>query len=505
MLSCVNDSSSSHCCKGEALSPQGLLNPEELGELSECETEKRQDETPVRLIVAKIKYPERSTYHGEICALTKMRHGRGVFLSARGDKFSGYWQKDRRHGKGCYTWKSGEQYNGDWKRGRMHGQGSFRWSNQDVYTGCWVAGRMSGHGTKIMANQDKYVGDWLNDKANGKGVKEFACGDRHEGEYKDDKRHGYGKYIWKSGDVYKGYWSDGRMHGRGLKIMANGDTYNGEWYKDQAHGYGIKTFVGGDRHEGSYANDKRHGYGTYYWNGGDYFQGTWVNGELKGKGTYYYKNGDVFQGTWQQGQKHGVGIFTSGNRSWQEDWVQGIQNSKIPCRFTPTRLLKTLKPETERARLSQEALRLRIEIDRLKCRLTVVETRSIEPSLRMDLSPRSLSPSPLSITPTFSDASCVSPGTGVHERSQSTAHSPKNQSSEPMCIDNESWLPQSNLDIVHEGANNEDVCKVCYENRINSVLLRCGHIVVCMKCSAQLEKCPACRATIDEVIQTYRL
>eukprot|EP00457_Paulinella_chromatophora_P003498 gb/GEZN01003506.1/.p1 GENE.gb/GEZN01003506.1/~~gb/GEZN01003506.1/.p1 ORF type:complete len:481 (+),score=33.10 gb/GEZN01003506.1/:58-1500(+) len=475
----TSDSSPTHCLKTDILSPQGLLLPEELGDLSECESEKRsEDSSPTRLVVTKLKYPDRSSYSGEVCSKTKLRHGRGIFLSVRGDRFEGFWQRDRRHGKGCYAWKSGEKYTGEWKKGRMHGEGSFHWNNKDLYVGSWVAGRMTGHGTKIMANKDKYVGEWLNDKANGHGVKTFACGDKHEGEYKNDKRHGYGKYIWKSGDVYKGYWSDGRMHGRGLKIMANGDTYNGEWFKDQAHGYGIKTFVGGDRHEGTYANDKRHGYGTYSWTGGDYFQGTWINGELNGKGTYYYKNGDVFQGIWFQGQKHGVGIFTNGNMSWREDWKHGVQIARTPCRFTPSRLLRTLKPETERARLSQEALRLRIEIDRLKCRLVLVETRGMDPSLHIDSLTRSNGPIP--------------PSTG--------------DTSEPMAIDDDSEGCKSTLEIVHDSAlSDDDTCKVCYENRINSVLLRCGHIVVCMKCSAKLEKCPACRATIDEVIQTYRL
>ena len=55
------------------------------------------------------------------------------------------------------------------------------------------------------------------------------------------------------------------------------------------------------------------------------------------------------------------------------------------------------------------------------------------------------------------------------------------------------------------GVEADDTCKVCYDARINSVLIRCGHMAVCMECSHQLEKCPICRTEIVDVIQTYKV
>ena len=51
----------------------------------------------------------------------------------------------------------------------------------------------------------------------------------------------------------------------------------------------------------------------------------------------------------------------------------------------------------------------------------------------------------------------------------------------------------------------EETCKVCYDAKINSVLIRCGHMAVCMECSQQLEKCPICRKEIIDVIQIYKV
>ncbi|XP_059147839.1 mucin-2-like [Physella acuta] len=38
------------------------------------------------------------------------------------------------------------------------------------------------------------------------------------------------------------------------------------------------------------------------------------------------------------------------------------------------------------------------------------------------------------------------------------------------------------------------VCKICYENKMNVLLLPCGHLVGCLICVARLETCPVCRS-----------
>jgi hypothetical protein len=57
---------------------------------------------------------------------------------------------------------------------------------------------------------------------------------------------------------------------------------------------------------------------------------------------------------------------------------------------------------------------------------------------------------------------------------------------------------------ARNGIPDDQCCKVCMDRRINTVLIRCGHMCVCMDCSNQLDRCPICRSHIDEVIQTYR-
>lgn len=54
----------------------------------------------------------------------------------------------------------------------------------------------------------------------------------------------------------------------------------------------------------------------------------------------------------------------------------------------------------------------------------------------------------------------------------------------------------------------EGNCIICTDNRIDSVLIQCGHMVCCFKCSNDLKQkgynCPVCRAPIREAIRTYK-
>lgn len=48
--------------------------------------------------------------------------------------------------------------------------------------------------------------------------------------------------------------------------------------------------------------------------------------------------------------------------------------------------------------------------------------------------------------------------------------------------------------IVNENRN--ELCCICFDAKINSVLLTCGHAVTCLNCSYNINKCPICRSEI---------
>eukprot|EP00828_Plagiopyla_frontata_P033138 TRINITY_DN43049_c0_g1_i1.p1 TRINITY_DN43049_c0_g1~~TRINITY_DN43049_c0_g1_i1.p1 ORF type:complete len:175 (-),score=30.34 TRINITY_DN43049_c0_g1_i1:72-596(-) len=49
----------------------------------------------------------------------------------------------------------------------------------------------------------------------------------------------------------------------------------------------------------------------------------------------------------------------------------------------------------------------------------------------------------------------------------------------------------------------KNLCKVCYQREIDSVLLECCHSVLCYGCSQNIIHCPICRSEITRVVKTY--
>eukprot|EP01118_Nematostelium_gracile_P005234 TRINITY_DN1639_c0_g1_i2.p1 TRINITY_DN1639_c0_g1~~TRINITY_DN1639_c0_g1_i2.p1 ORF type:complete len:271 (+),score=47.71 TRINITY_DN1639_c0_g1_i2:141-953(+) len=48
-------------------------------------------------------------------------------------------------------------------------------------------------------------------------------------------------------------------------------------------------------------------------------------------------------------------------------------------------------------------------------------------------------------------------------------------------------------------------CIICFDHRIDCVLLECGHLAVCMICSKNLRECPICRRMVSRVVQTFHV
>ena len=349
--------------------------------------------------------------------------------------------------------------------------------------------------------------------------------------------------------------------------MANQDIYDGEWLCDKAHGYGVKRFASGDEYRGEYQNDHRHGYGVYTWANQDKYEGFWNESRQAGLGTYYYVNKGIFKGTWVVGMKHGRGIYTNNNISVEEVWEQGIRQERVPLsKYFPPRVLKTNQSESgfvgryssgiASAQQPREAERIKQLIDQLHNRLQTIESNGSSGNQAAggsELNPNSLNDSPSPDTsntvssmssPLSSSSSSTTTST---ENNHNTTENNNNNTDqftmevesgdmdvvmgdtadiEMTCVDS-STTPSSspsdhNNNHVHNHSHSptvcvptrpvsrdavkpsEELCKICFEGTVNTILIKCGHIAFCLDCANQLERCPVCRSEIDEVIQTFR-
>lgn len=50
----------------------------------------------------------------------------------------------------------------------------------------------------------------------------------------------------------------------------------------------------------------------------------------------------------------------------------------------------------------------------------------------------------------------------------------------------------------------ENLCKICMEANIDSLLLDCGHMVTCTECGRLLHDCPICRQIIVRVVRAFK-
>lgn len=146
-----------------------------------------------------------------------IRHGKGVYISANGDKFEGQYENGIKTGAGVYNFKNGSRLEGKFDQGSI------------------------------------VVGSFT-----------FANGDSYQGEFKNDEFDGVGK--WTSGDgaeIYEGSFIRGLRHGKGKLTIGTKDQFEGDFFEDMMHGQGLYTFANGDSFVGCFKAGKFEGPGEY--------------------------------------------------------------------------------------------------------------------------------------------------------------------------------------------------------------------------------------------------
>ncbi|WP_445250769.1 MORN repeat-containing protein [Microcoleus sp. OTE_8_concoct_300] len=252
-------------------------------------------------LTSEITYDGGGRYKGD--TLNGKPHGKGVFISAKGDRYEGEIKNGQYEGKGLYTDVKGHRYEGEFKNGQYKGKGVFTY-----------------------ANGERYEGEWSNDKRNGQGVLSYANGDRLEGEWKDDS-YVKGVYIYKNGDRYEGEWSNEKRNGKGTLTYADGKRYVGDFRDGEINGRGNMTYPKNNQtqsYDGEWKNGNYNGVGTIIWSDGDRYSGNWLDGKFYGYGIYTWANGNRFEGQWQNNKANGLGImiYSDGTRK-SGTWKNG--------------------------------------------------------------------------------------------------------------------------------------------------------------------------------------
>ena len=65
-------------------------------------------------------------------------------------------------------------------------------------------------------------------------------------------------------------------------------------------------------------------------------------------------------------------------------------------------------------------------------------------------------------------------------------------------------MMKTTKDVPSKSTEDTDMCKICYAERIDAVILPCGHFAICRVCGAKLDECPICRQEIQKIQVVYR-
>lgn len=181
------------------------------------------------------------------------------------------------------TYDGGGRYKGDTLNGQPHGKGVFISAKGDRYEGEIKNGQYEGKGLYTDVKGYRYEGEWSNDQRNGKGILTYADGRRYVGEFRDNEINGKGNMTYPKNNQtqsYDGEWKNGNYNGVGTIIWSDGGRYSGNWLDGKYHGYGIYTWANGNRFEGQWQNHKANGLGIMIYSDGTRKSGSWKNNEL---------------------------------------------------------------------------------------------------------------------------------------------------------------------------------------------------------------------------------
>ena len=160
------------------------------------------------------------------------RHGQGVDVDARGNKYEGMFCRGKKHGVGKMLYRDGTVYSGDWRNDVWSGKGVLELWSRETYRGKFVGGKRRGYGVCMFANGKTYEGGWNNDMPDGIGKLEPHGIDRLEGE-----------------ETYLGGWWKGQRHGEGV-VLQGGRHFRSVVGQEKAGGKVDGVGEGGEGGEG---------------------------------------------------------------------------------------------------------------------------------------------------------------------------------------------------------------------------------------------------------------
>lgn len=96
-------------------------------------------DTPSQTATSTMANGQMTIRKGLVIVLQHIRIRYGILVYISGEKYEGYWMKDKAHGTGTLIYPSSDKYVGEWANSKKHGTGELIYINGDRFKGIVIS------------------------------------------------------------------------------------------------------------------------------------------------------------------------------------------------------------------------------------------------------------------------------------------------------------------------------------------------------------------------------
>lgn len=211
----------------------------------------------------------------------KITDGYGKCQLKDGSFFTGNYKNGKPHGEGVYFFPQTEElFYGQTATSELNGKGIKITAHGERFEGVWSSGFLNGYGKITFLDKSKYEGQLILSEPTGWGTLNYNNGKIYEGEFNVDS-DGWGS-MNSEHVKYQGQWKQGSIHGFGILISSK-IKYYGQLHQAEFHGWGTIVYEN-IKYQGQFQHGNFHGWGIVLNTEGTIYCGNWEHGRKSGFG-----------------------------------------------------------------------------------------------------------------------------------------------------------------------------------------------------------------------------
>ena len=255
----------------------------------------------------------------------------GKVFFRNGERYEGYFYKNRMHGYGTYYFPTGNSFTGRFNNGQFDGTGKYFYDNG------LISEIITYQNNRIVCKSQKVREDYRDPNSYGffNHIKRAYPGVIEHILEVPPLRDVIGelywtKHVFNNNDIYVGQMdSENQLHGRCCIIYFNsrityfvGYMKNKEFFGEGAY----YDYQWNKIYEGTFEHNKKSGFGILWKEDCTTYAGQFIDDQPNGKGVLYYPNDSRFEGTFVNGYPNDKGYLISGDNLTKQEIVYNNGN-----------------------------------------------------------------------------------------------------------------------------------------------------------------------------------